>query len=805
MANETVEDFVSWLAERPQTLGWDVILAYDQYKVNTLLAQEYIQRFNSESYFEPLTFDVPMGADTSWEYVYNHILDAPRLSFETSAISESIATLTMRITGGIQLSVNKIVGESRRWISRVKVADAVNGPLLRMNINLSISEGTIDEVGRVTLDLSRGTLLYVTIGDSMEQDIAAGIKYKERFDKWEPEKKVFELNTLKSDPGALLQPDAFFIRTHPAPGGTDFKSPNFGEGEVLLFVSMKDRSNGSIPAVNANMHYLIPQGEPSDPLSATILVGNSFLLEKIVSEGFRRIAKGQSINIVAGGEEDKYIESLTPDSGAFCGSYVFHNVPDIKTLAMTLALPFNEVKDGTVMCEFFADITGGILMFTWNGKKSVDLLVAPMTGASVTVNSTFKWRWRQSFKFSSTLTGELSMIAVDAPSNEQIWKMTPDGFEDTEIEEYTEEIVKAAESVLKSALDDCKQMLTGTVTAIDAFRLNGLLFRTQNAVVPIHSHFAGDLALLGKIDPSLTGFAVEPREPVVASLGEISFKTQPVFEQLTWSVENLPDDEGDPGTIDSQGKYTAPVVGGIKGYQKRVLVKAVGTNARGASVSSTALVSIVERDIAIDPLVFVVTARGADETPAGHPMSAAVLGGEALTWSLKEGSTAQIINEPEPTPGIENQKCFVPPVREAGKDLTLEEISVARASRIGTQHTSVAVVVHAPGGSYFIKTTETPEDVRRLTLRLFYTNKNGEEVEVPVNETTFQKLYGDGELSSEGIYELPDAPVHRFAVLKAEKYNEESWNYGFLIVPNPIVDLQQFCSLLNGTETAPCL
>ncbi|OPG68559.1 hypothetical protein B1219_30450, partial [Pseudomonas ogarae] len=170
MARETVEEFVAWLERKPQTHGFDAILAYDQNKTNLLLMQEYIQKFSSDHYFDPISFDAEFSSGTNWEYIYDYILDAPRLSFETSDITASDATLTMRIVGGTQLSVNKGVGEKVRWVSRVRLADAVNGPLLRMTIQLRDKPGTVDTLGRVTLDLSKGTKLYVTVGDSMEQD-----------------------------------------------------------------------------------------------------------------------------------------------------------------------------------------------------------------------------------------------------------------------------------------------------------------------------------------------------------------------------------------------------------------------------------------------------------------------------------------------------------------------------------------------------------------------------------------------------------------------------------------------------------
>ncbi|OPG70723.1 hypothetical protein B1218_38440, partial [Pseudomonas ogarae] len=122
------------------------------------------------------------------------------------------------------------------------------------------------------------------------------------------------------------------------------------------------------------------------------------------------------------------------------------------------------------------------------------------------------------------------------------------------------------------------------------------------------------LALLGKVAPSLTNFVIDPPEPVIGPQGTVSFSAKPAATGLVWNVMNLPDETGDPGTIDSStGVYVAPRDTNITGYQKRVLVMARAGNGN----SSRALVSIVKRDISIDPLVFVATARSEGEEVSG--------------------------------------------------------------------------------------------------------------------------------------------------------------------------------------------
>jgi len=787
MPQESVAAFVSWLEGKPRTMGWDAILAYDQSKTNTLLLQEYFQRFDSDQYFKPLTFLVEYSS-SQWDYLYDYLLDAPRLSFETSSITSSEATLTMRIIGGTQLTLNQEAGERVKSVTRIGLADALNGPLLRMGIQLLGKPGTLDTLGRVTLDLSKGTHLYVTVGDSMEQDLIAGRKFQEKFDAWCDEQKVFELNTLIREPSDLLQPEEFFIRTHPAPGGDERNAPNFGEGEVLIFILMKGggpEEEAAIPPSNTGMHYLIPLGGGDEPLSATLLLGNHFLLKHIVADGFQRINEAP-IEVVSEGVAGEHIQSLSPADGARRASVATQTgVPNIKSLALPsgFTLPFSKKEGTTAVCEFFARITKDLLVLRWEGKQPTPVNVVTNNNEPIAGSMTVKWRWQQNFKFSTAADGQLSLKPETAQENLKICKVSPDTFiGKPQVEPHLGPIIERIESLLRGVLDDSFERFTSTVPEIDLFRLNGLLFRTQNAVQPSSGYFTGDLALLGKVAPSLTNFVISPIEPVVGPRGRVSFETEPAATGLVWSVMNLPGETGDTGIIDSgTGVYVAPNDANITGYQKRVLVTARAGNGN----SNRALVSIVKRDISIDPLVFMVTARSEGDQVSGYRMSGAALDGAELVYRLANGSTAKIEDEPEPTPGLVNQRRFIPPVRQGGVAVTLEEIEMTRESG-GTLQKSIAVVMHQ-SSDYFLRTEIVSHS---LLLKFFYRNKDGDEVQVPLHETTFTKLYGEGLLSHDGRYDPSATPFGKFAILMAEREDDEEWKFACLIVPLPLMDVQ---------------
>ncbi|OPG75882.1 hypothetical protein B1218_29075 [Pseudomonas ogarae] len=166
-------------------------------------------------------------------------------------------------------------------------------------------------------------------------------------------------------------------------------------------------------------------------------------------------------------------------------------------------------------------------------------------------------------------------------------------------------------------------------------------------------------------------------------------------------------------------------------------------------------------------------------------MSAAALDSAELGWRLASGSTADIQEEPEPTPGLVNQKRFIPPVRQGNVAVTLESIEVSCLSGGPVQKT-IAVVIHQPS-TYFFRTEKVTNS---LLLKFFYLNKEGDEVRVPLHETTFTKLYGEGLLSHDGRYDPPTSPTTKFAVLMAEREDDEEWKFAYLIVPLPLVNVQ---------------
>lgn len=158
MKNNSVETLLEWLREKPQTLGWDAIVAYDRNKTNTVLLQEYIRRFSTEDCLDPITEEISDNeTPTQKEFISNYQMDSPRLSFINSNLLNSEARLSMKVIGGSHLTFEKPVGAQQWRVTKIAEEDALDGPKLLMEIDLEATQGTVDSAGTVKLDLAKGS------------------------------------------------------------------------------------------------------------------------------------------------------------------------------------------------------------------------------------------------------------------------------------------------------------------------------------------------------------------------------------------------------------------------------------------------------------------------------------------------------------------------------------------------------------------------------------------------------------------------------------------------------------------------
>jgi len=820
---ETLEEFVEYLKEKPRTFGYDAILAYDRFKANRLLLQEYIDRFDSDRYFEPLTFSTTITPGAQWEKVIDHLLDKPRLSFENSSIAHSRADLTMRISGGKQLTLSRGAGDKVKKLIRVKEADALDGPALHMRIALDASPGTVSKAGTVSIDLKKADYFYLSFADTEEENLIGGARYKRIFDGWPDEKKIFVLNEMQLKETDFLQPEKFSVRTHPAPLGRLKSSDQYGEGEVLLFVTMKgsDNSDAGIPGDDESMHYLLP--DATDPYTMNLLLGNKFLIKRLVTRGIEKV-EHQSVPFDAtyiGDGKDTFVTGIQATAGQL-NIPVTGTTPSLWEVSFTQGLALNFVGGGAdEYTRFDVRAVDGKLKFEWFGKTEVPVVLTlpsnpyPRRGKAV-----YRWEYEADYQFvvetSGEDMGELRLERVGTPRLRQ--KMAPDqdlamGQGDPNM---MEEFVEFGEAQVARYLSETIETIVSVAADIDAFRLNGLLFRSgKEAAQPSTVRFPGDLTLPGYLSPARTQFEVMPIEPVVMAGGKQQFSTTPGSgASMTWTVENLPGEaDEDPGSINATtGEYTAPASSAVVRGNKKVIVTATsGTN------YSKALVSITPRSIAVSPMVMQAASGGK------FKLSAATLNAERVTFSLPAGAKGTLQEDPAPDPAVQQSMLYVAPVGDGrpgvvprksetwrghrataawrseddlAQLLAVETVDVSSASGSGQEQIPILLPLQNET-NWFTHHVEG----NGVRLKFWGTGKSGD-YEVPAEDTTWYLVLGNGTLK-DGLY-TPTAtdgkPLSRYAVVAAIEDDNRYWLWTYTILPIPLITPELLVEKLTEAE-----
>lgn len=755
------EQFLNWLREKPQTFGWDCIVAYDRAKTNRVLRQEYIERFDSGDYLEPISGDISTSTLTS-EIIYDYILDAGRLSFVNSNIAFSRAHLTLRIVSGAQVSLESAPGSLIKQVARISAIDALDGPSLIMDINLLDVEGDISDSGRVWMNLLDAYNVELTFARYKEERVAGGKYLIEHFKKLPPEQQILVLNEVQRDPGQYISPRYFNVRTHAAPGARDPKSEFHGSGAVYLFITTEDGKNGTIPVRDEDMTYLLPDGA-----SATMLLAHSFLMHKIFSEGCRAIADANSdFDYVLEGPELDFVDQLKVLKGRRTGEQISTQREWYSAIRVLPTFPLAS-DQSQMTCTFKNDR----IHVEWKGHAEAESYLETFTGVKSDLPIDVSWHVIRSFGVVfDQAKGTVSLVPLDE-TDLKIIKVAPGA--NGEIKEIAEKfslITDLIEPMLMEQLWNTLEVFGEPASEIDVFRLNSLLFRGDNAVVLDSVHLPGDMALLGQVSPTLTQFAIEPLEPIIGPGTQQVFKTVPERKDVVWNVVAVPGATGPTGSISASGVYTAPKLEDMQGAFTRVRITATAGEFR-----QSALVTVVSRDLNLNPVIQICPAGD----PNGRPLSASGLNGSELKWTIADPSNGARV---ELDPEEHGDHLFFPgPQGETG--ITIEEVVVENlATR--TKQSSYVVVVH---GTPIVKIHyEETGDPNKVQLKATM-----EDNEMPGAPRTWTILHGSGSVDAQGVLTIDASGQHKFCVIKCVMDLYGTFFTGWILLPMPLVDVQE--------------
>lgn len=806
VGTQSLEDFLKEMDKGAKTLGWDALLVFDRAATNTLLTQEYIDRITIKDEFFP---DLPEGrvdAGNNVEYVLlGLVFDKPRLSFENASIAESKAKLQMRLVGGKHLEVIERVldGKPVRVVNALSVYNAATGSVLDMDIRLEATSGSVNENGKVLLNLKNAFDHRFSGGGTGYEQIRLGLYFKEVLDDWSKNNEnitKFPLSEMVVDENSPVNPGVFGLRTHAAPEATVLGSNAYGNGAVIVFVAMRGSAPGTYPHDDAAMLYMLPDAVPS--YTSNLVLSQSFLAHKVIKPGFDKIGWLTSKFDVVALPEDRY--KLVANSGV---SESFgldiskgHIGSDWTTNFKVYSVDVGLFSSGD---EFTFDRRSFTARWTSNGRigTATHLVtgdwgyttVYPPIDASITLDLTYKYE-------------------VDLVDGKPVLRLVPDRFDysaqvtfDYEFDrvgEIGQIIRRIAQEVLDEVRDKLRPALQAKIDdlqnidiVVDALRLNNLLFRGENVVEPRDVALPTDLTLLGDLAPKRTTLAVSPSEQIVASGQIIEFEAKSATGSVTWSVENLSGETGETGSFKdpSVGRYTAPSDDALRAEGHRRLI----VTATSGNQVSKALVSVVPSQVTVNPWVAAV------DLGKGHALSAGTPDSAELIWDTPALGTVAPDSDPLNPLGYRYTAPNTLPRREPTdpqhfRALRLVPVTVRPAAG-GAPATIDMLVVGPKNPNYWVE-PEAKSD-GSVALPFYRLNLDFDKVEVP-DPVEWTVLKGSGTVDPvTRTFKPAEGADDQYVIISAYHINEYSGDtHDYVILPLPFVSAQRYADILSPSS-----
>ncbi|BBP57882.1 hypothetical protein PHLH4_14720 [Pseudomonas sp. St316] len=722
MSSNSLETLLAWMKDTSRLLDWGMIVALERNKTNLLMRQEYIRRFESGNYLPPIKGEVP-DVDNKWKkLIHDFVMDVPLLSFENADLNDSKAMLTMAVVGGSQINLAR---ESVGWKADVvDEIDPLQGPKLYLDLLLNQVPGDVDVDGRIILDLSKSDNFRLTFGETPQEQRLGGDFFKDLFNLMDDVERIWPLGRIERGTNELMHPKSFSLRTQASGvAARDPQSSEHGNGAILALVRMEGSNEGSYPG--ANFKYLIPDDAGKD-YSASVFFNGERLSSILGKEIINNIAEmmegvdfdyvynnGQLVSAVAKAGGLTINKTANPLPGHGIGDQFV--IPWITR--SEIVLPANGKVPFTLVSE-------GVNKFSvrWGSESqaAVDIIFKNMAGDDLwpTINKVYM--------YSVDLQAEFELMdVVDAEGiSETVMRATQ--FEllmdviDTETDQPVGDRSEAGEEIGKNSLP---VLLLFVLAQLVLLHINSIGPKIRRALQsdlkvdillrPYIENFIKlnfgqaiqgheirapyDIGFFGRLDPTQTSFVISPMQPLMPQGSTQQFRTEPVVNGVRWTVENLADGAGNPGTIDSvSGSYQAPPAASIEGRFKRVRITATDP---GSGYRSSALVTVLVSELSVHPLIQVCDVGTSVELAAG------TLGEGELLWSIKN-PVANESGEVRPSIKPEGDHTYHHGPQVSYKTYVLDEVEVKNTRTNQTRSVHVLALQWPPGTTIKILNTD---------------------------------------------------------------------------------------------------
>lgn len=771
MANNTKKELLEWLALKPRTEGWGAVVSYNRDKCNNLLAQDYINKFTSDSYMPPINKPVPTG-DANWEHLHDWVTDYPRLSFEhSSSTAGGEVRMTMAVVGGSQFSIDNALGHKR--VITIKSIDALDNPKLKAeDVALTRTSGEVGKhTGEVVLDLgdpenAKG-IWELTFANTQHERRQGGQFFKKYYSEADPKKRVFHLGKIAYTDQQYLKPQSFVLRTITAPGAAIPGASNFGDGAVEMFVRMQGDSEGGMPPRD-DWKSLIPDENPGE-FDSAILISNKIVMHDVLAEGVRRFF----------GYAEKMFQD-PPETGF---------TTTLRSIApTTIALKFQpETYYGTrfsILFWWFEMLIGDNFSVSLNADNKVVLLwnksqlTPPYERSSIHFEGkppTYVDIWMGA---GLSAAGEFKVNeSAGTIKFERLGQIIPDATVSEWNAPY-EEVNRERALINSHIVKEYQDYLDGhfsnyfnVVDEIDIFVLNSMLFAGAELVKMKSVDVPGDLISFGEISGL---FTITTQDHLMGHGATHRFQVSSEFTgKVKWSVRAVPGSNGAFGTInEDSGVYTSPAIDQIDGTFVRAIVTATDT---ASTFSSSTLVTVVVRDITVNPVVQICNASPDAGPSITRTLSANTLGEGVLEWRVIKGDGTIPLYA-----GPDGKNTYTAGVRNIDIEgtFTVDEIEVKNRAT-GKIQTAYIVVNHFPQDlKMVVDMAESSFPAGKAKLKV--TDNRDRPVTADL-----QVIAGNGSVDSSGMYTSDPSSPHRFALVKATRGDDDAW----IILTRPLIVL----------------
>ncbi|QPC85596.1 hypothetical protein GA830_01705 [Mesorhizobium sp. NBSH29] len=274
----SVGDILHELKGKSSTFGWGAVAVFNRSTLNHMLEDQFAKRLGDARLLSPVSIEFdPTNLGHMRMELDSIQFGPPQLSFQSSAISSSMATLRFEIVAGDYATTNTHVETPDRLLSSGRLAEGM-GFTLEMEIDLNPIVGEISGSGVVSIDFHNAENPRCNLVPESPTQRRIGALLLAEIQKQPAFRQSWQLGLLDLSTSGPLSPTHFAIRTQAMPNSNSVGSTQDEEGAVIFFIALKGL-RGTATSFPSTFPHLIPDDERNGKqlYSATLLLDEQLI------------------------------------------------------------------------------------------------------------------------------------------------------------------------------------------------------------------------------------------------------------------------------------------------------------------------------------------------------------------------------------------------------------------------------------------------------------------------------------------------------------------------------------------------